>query len=48
MSNAYVLFHIMQTSADVLGFLHAFGRLQDQRRESDIVKRLNLSVADEK
>ncbi|KAI9076034.1 hypothetical protein K1719_041968 [Acacia pycnantha] len=33
---------------DVIGFLQAFGRLTDQRRESDIIKRLNLSIADQK
>ncbi|KAI9118193.1 hypothetical protein K1719_010525 [Acacia pycnantha] len=32
---------------DVIGFLQAFGRLQDQTRESDITKRLNFSIADE-
>ncbi|KAI9087304.1 hypothetical protein K1719_030774 [Acacia pycnantha] len=32
---------------DVIGFLQAFGRLQDQRREFDIIKRLNFSIADE-
>ncbi|KAI9092231.1 hypothetical protein K1719_027731 [Acacia pycnantha] len=31
---------------DVIGFLQAFGRLQDQRREFDIIKRLNFSIAD--
>ncbi|KAI9118843.1 hypothetical protein K1719_010288 [Acacia pycnantha] len=33
---------------DVIGFLQAFGRLQDQKREYDIVKRLNFSIADER
>ncbi|KAI9077236.1 hypothetical protein K1719_040807 [Acacia pycnantha] len=32
---------------DVIGFLQAFGRLTDQRRESDIIKRLNFSIADQ-
>ncbi|KAI9112818.1 hypothetical protein K1719_016135 [Acacia pycnantha] len=32
---------------DVIGFLQAFGCLQDQKREYDIVKRLNFSIADE-
>ncbi|KAI9082920.1 hypothetical protein K1719_035063 [Acacia pycnantha] len=32
---------------DVIGFLQAFGRLQDQTRESDTTKRLNFSIADE-
>ncbi|KAI9106557.1 hypothetical protein K1719_022085 [Acacia pycnantha] len=32
---------------DVIGFLQAFGRLQDQRRESDVIKRLNFSMADQ-
>ncbi|KAI9117028.1 hypothetical protein K1719_012027 [Acacia pycnantha] len=33
--------------SDVIGFLQAFGRLQDQRRECDIIKRLNFSIADQ-
>ncbi|KAI9118848.1 hypothetical protein K1719_010293 [Acacia pycnantha] len=33
---------------DVIGFLQAFGRLQDQRRECDIIKRLNFSIADQR
>ncbi|KAI9114612.1 hypothetical protein K1719_014310 [Acacia pycnantha] len=32
---------------DVIGFLKAFGRLQDQKRELDNIKRLNLSIADQ-
>ncbi|KAI9078624.1 hypothetical protein K1719_039373 [Acacia pycnantha] len=32
---------------DVIGFLQAFGCLQDHKREYDIVKRLNFSIADE-
>ncbi|KAI9126313.1 hypothetical protein K1719_002734 [Acacia pycnantha] len=35
------------TPTHVIGFLQAFGRLQDQKREYDIVKRLNFSIADE-
>ncbi|KAI9107197.1 hypothetical protein K1719_021806 [Acacia pycnantha] len=31
---------------DVIGFLQAFGRLQDQMREFDIIKRLNFSIAE--
>ncbi|KAI9113959.1 hypothetical protein K1719_015210 [Acacia pycnantha] len=32
---------------DVIGFLQAFGRLQDQRRESDVIKKLNFYMADQ-
>ena len=42
------MMHDIQLTADVIGFLQAFGRLLDQRRESDITKRLNFSIADEK
>ncbi|KAI9084654.1 hypothetical protein K1719_033436 [Acacia pycnantha] len=31
---------------DVIGFLRAFGRLRDQKREFDNIKRLNFSIAD--
>ncbi|KAI9077464.1 hypothetical protein K1719_040583 [Acacia pycnantha] len=34
-------------TTDLIGFLQAFGRLQDQRRECDIIKRLNFSIADQ-
>ncbi|KAI9084623.1 hypothetical protein K1719_033405 [Acacia pycnantha] len=33
---------------DVIGFLRAFGRLRDQKREFDNIKRLNFSIADAK
>ncbi|KAI9115783.1 hypothetical protein K1719_013452 [Acacia pycnantha] len=32
---------------DVIGFLQSFGGLQDQRRECDIIKRLNFSIVDQ-
>ncbi|KAI9121647.1 hypothetical protein K1719_008680 [Acacia pycnantha] len=35
-------------TTDVIGFLQAFGCLQDQRRECDIIKRLNFSIADQR
>ena len=33
--------------ADVIGFLKAFGRLEEQRSDYDVSKRLNLIVADQ-